>query len=382
MPLTQHGFFLVESDGTTRNSRVSLGNSYRRWSAHFKSHDAAERIPHRTPFPLHARLVQGGVDRVERSTCRGACKQTIAEGELRFGWSSGRAYSWFHLSCVKPHLFENAIAAHGSLGDISGVAENAATERMQTAQRNAVSARNAKEAAKAREKEEKEKAEAEAKAGARATKQAEKEARAAAKQTEKEARAAAKQTEKEAKAAAKQTEKDAKAAAKQTEKEAKAAAKQTEKEAKAAAKQTEKEAKAAVKVDARAAKTAAKAAAAKAAAAKAAPAAAGEGCRHRSTRRRGRGKRRRRRRHRRDREETDRRSHYPNRDSNQRHHRRAHEAHARGHQREEVRQGCEEADNPRVFGVREDTRSDGGGRGEGDPVRSDDARTPRGSRML
>ena len=168
----------------------------------------------------------------ERSTCRGACKQTIAEGELRFGWSSGRAYSWFHLSCVKPHLFENAIAAHGSLGDIPGVAENAATERMQTAQRNAVSARNAKEAAKAREKEEKEKAEAEAKAGARATKQAEKEARAAAKQTEKEARAAAKQTEKEAKAAAKQTE---------------------------------KEAKAAVKVDARAAKTAAKAAAAKAA---------------------------------------------------------------------------------------------------------------------
>ena len=168
----------------------------------------------------------------ERSTCRGACKQTIAEGELRFGWSSGRAYSWFHLSCVKPHLFENAIAAHGSLGDISGVAENAATERMQTAQRNAVSARNAKEAAKAREKEEKEKAEAEAKAGARATKQAEKEARAAAKQTEKEARAAAKQTEKDAKAAAKQTE---------------------------------KEAKTAVKVDARAAKTAAKAAAAKAA---------------------------------------------------------------------------------------------------------------------
>ena len=64
VPLTQHGFFLVESDGTTRNSRVSLGNSYRRWSAHFKSHDAAERIPHRTPFPLHARLVQGGVDRV------------------------------------------------------------------------------------------------------------------------------------------------------------------------------------------------------------------------------------------------------------------------------------------------------------------------------
>ena len=198
----------------------------------------------------------------ERSTCRGACKQTIAEGELRFGWSSGRAYSWFHLSCVKPHLFENAIAAHSSLGDIPGVAENAATERMQTAQRNAVSARNAKEAAKAREKEEKEKAEAEAKAGARATKQAEKEARAAAKQTEKEARAAAKQTEKEAKAAAKQTEK-----------EARAAAKQTEKEAKAAAKQTEKEAKAAVKVDARAAKTAAKAAAAKAAAAKAAKAA-------------------------------------------------------------------------------------------------------------
>ena len=101
------------------------------------------------------------------------------------------------------------------------------------------SARNAKEAAKAREKEEKEKAEAEAKAGARATKQAEKEARAAAKQAEKEARAAAKQTEK-----------DAKAAAKQTEKEARAAAKQTEKDAKAAAKQTEKEAKTAVKVDA------------------------------------------------------------------------------------------------------------------------------------
>ena len=220
----------------------------------------------------------------ERSTCRGACKQTIAEGELRFGWSSGRAYSWFHLSCVKPHLFENAIAAHGSLGDIPGVAENAATERMQTAQRNAVSARNAKEAAKAREKEEKEKAEAEAKAGARATKQAEKEARAAAKQTEKEARAAAKQTEKEARAAAKQTEKDAKAAAKQTEKEAKAAAKQTEKEAKAAAKQTEKEAKAAAKQTREGgqgcregrragAKTAAKAAAAKAAAAKAAKAA-------------------------------------------------------------------------------------------------------------
>ena len=232
VPLTQHGFFLVESDGTTRNSRVSLGNSYRRWSAHFKSHDAAERIPHRTPSHFMNASYRVELTASERSTCRGACKQTIAEGELRFGLSSGRAYSWFHLSCVKPHLFENAIAAHGSLGDIPGVAENAATERMQTAQRNAVSARNAKEAAKAREKEEKEKAEAEAKAGARATKQAEKEARAAAKQTEKEARAAAKQTEKEAKAAAKQTE---------------------------------KEAKTAVKVDARAAKTAAKAAAAKAA---------------------------------------------------------------------------------------------------------------------
>ena len=146
----------------------------------------------------------------ERSTCRGACKQTIAEGELRFGLSSGRAYSWFHLSCVKPHLFENAIAAHGSLGDIPGVAENAATERMQTAQRNAVSARNAKEAAKAREKEEKEKAKAEAKA----TKQAEKEAKAAAKQAEKEAKAAAKKTEKDAKAAAKADAQAAKAAAK------------------------------------------------------------------------------------------------------------------------------------------------------------------------
>ena len=146
----------------------------------------------------------------ERSTCRGACKQTIAEGELRFGWSSGRGYSWYHLSCVKPQLFENAIAKHGSLGDIPGVAENAATERIQTAQRNAVSARNAKEAAKAREKEEKEKAKAEAKA----TKQAEKEAKAAAKQAEKDAKAAAKKTEKDAKAAAKADAQAAKAAAK------------------------------------------------------------------------------------------------------------------------------------------------------------------------
>ena len=160
----------------------------------------------------------------ERSTCRGACKQTIAEGELRFGWSksgSKSGYSWLHFSCVKPQLFESAIAKHGSLGDIPGVAENAATERIQTAQRNAVSARNAKEAAKAREKEEKEKAKAEAKA----TKQAEKEAKAAAKQAEKEAKAAAKQAEKEAKAAAKKTEKDAKAAAKADAQAAKAAAK-------------------------------------------------------------------------------------------------------------------------------------------------------------
>ena len=138
----------------------------------------------------------------ERSTCRGACKQTIAEGELRFGWSksgSKSGYSWLHFSCVKPQLFESAIAKHGSLGDIPGVAENAATERIQTAQRNAVSARNAKEAAKAREKEEKEKAKAEAKA----TKQAEKEAKAAAKKTEKDAKAAAKADAQAAKAAAK-----------------------------------------------------------------------------------------------------------------------------------------------------------------------------------
>ena len=138
----------------------------------------------------------------ERSTCRGACKQTIAEGELRFGWSksgSKSGYSWLHFSCVKPQLFESAIAKHGSLGDIPGVAENAATERIQTAQRNAVSARNAKEAAKAREKEEKDKAKAEAKA----TKQAEKEAKAAAKKTEKDAKAAAKADAQAAKAAAK-----------------------------------------------------------------------------------------------------------------------------------------------------------------------------------
>ena len=144
----------------------------------------------------------------ERSTCRGACKQTIAEGELRFGWSSGRGYTWHHFSCVKPQLFENAIAKHGSLGDIPGVAENAATERIQTAQRNAVSARNAKEAAKAREKEEKDKAKAEAKA----TKQAEKEAKAAAKQAEKDAKAAAKAYAQAAKAAAKAAAKQAAAA--------------------------------------------------------------------------------------------------------------------------------------------------------------------------
>ena len=109
-------------------------------------------------------------------------------GRAPLGWSSGRDTRGT-TSCVKPQLFENAIATRQPR-DIPGVAENAATERIQTAQRNAVSARNAKEAAKAREKEEKDKAKAEAKA----TKQAEKEAKAAAKQAEKDAKAAAKGT--------------------------------------------------------------------------------------------------------------------------------------------------------------------------------------------